>query len=207
MNNWLHLFAHDRSLEPLDSLLGHVDALAETCSDSAPGSPDQLPPNEPQPVEGSDVGNVVIDGSVDQELRNKRRLQTQRARMAALQNRIKVKEQKLQDLHNEANGAEPQGLCGRVLKSCFAAGRPMRTTPSNRIYKKRGVLALLRAFVKELQRFLGLLPQECSHILSCNVMDDCSIRLGDRYSPTSSVHCICNNYQRLILGDYRLWSF
>ena len=196
MNNWLHLSAHDHSFEPLDSLIGH------DCILDAPGSPDQLPSNEPQPVEGSDVDNVDSDGSEGQELRNKRRLQTEKARMAALRNRLKVKEQKLQDLHNEGNPTEPQGLCGYVLQTCFAAGKPMRTTPSNRMYKKRGVLALLRAFAKELQRFLGLVPQECSHVMSFNVMDDCSIRLGDRYSPTSSIHCICNNYQRLILSDH-----
>ena len=90
----------------------------------------------------------------------------------------------------------------RVQQSCFAhhSNKGSSLCSENRSLLHRGLLAFLKAFSTYMN---NLIKTEGSgvkqHVVSFNIMDDCSIRLGNRNSNSSSVHTVCNNYQRILV--------
>jgi hypothetical protein len=134
----------------------------------------------------------------DEYFRLKRKAQTEKGRFAAMKKHLVTR--KTDSDASEAEESQLQ-LEDRVQQACFAhhsKGAPRYS--ENRSLLRRGLLAFLKAFSTYLN---NLIKPEGSgvkqHVVSFNIMDDCSIRLGNRKSNSSSVHTVCNNYQRILV--------
>ena len=152
-------------------------------------------------VKSSDSSSADSDSSPSnrhQSRLNMRRLQTEKARQAAYRQRcLNIAQQSLPTL---AYSETPRLLCAEMQSSCFAKSTDtVKHACVNRHWLQRGLLAYLKATFTSLKDLLCTKCVSQGHVIAFNVMDDCSIRLANAKLNSSSVHTVCNNYQRLLL--------
>lgn len=132
------------------------------------------------------------------------RLQTEKARAAALRNRWA---RKLQSANSEPQPGFEDGrptLSAMMQKECFASIDSISLNQcSNRLWVQKSILSYMLAAAEKLRQSLAkFCSSQQSHVINYNVMDDCSVRLGNKSSNSSSVHTVCNNYQRVLLHSF-----
>ena len=145
--------------------------------------------------------------AAQQAVRNANRLRTERARQAAFRQRcIRAAQQKVETTCLPQQLSFTEGM----QSSCFAkvSDKVKHACPS-RHWLQRGLLAHLKSFMAWLKKILSEASSPDSHIIAFNVMDDCSIRLANSRLNSSTVHTVCNNYQRIVYhsGDGCITTF
>ena len=141
-----------------------------------------------------------------QAVRDANRSRTEKARQAAFRQRcFQAAQQKA------GTTCLPQQLSFTegMQSSCFAkVSDKVKHACPKRHWLQRGLLAYLKSYMAWLKKVLSEASPD-SYIIAFNVMDDCSIRLANTRLNSSTVHTVCNNYQRILFhsGDGRLTTF
>jgi hypothetical protein len=190
---------------PSDSSQTSVDAADANHADGvASSSSSQSSADSAADADQTDSGKASSDSSHDDSLSNhaRRRLRTEKARQAYYK---MICQRKARQIISQAlmdPTSTVRSYSQEVQKSCFASSSDLKKhSCPNPNWLQRGVVAFLQASSRSLKDLLLKFCTPQSHIITFNVMDDCSIRLGDRQRNSSSVQTVCNNYQRVLVHD------